>query len=103
MKIEPHTIAVCLQNLIKNLLQGVGYYKNLDTMDVFIKYLELGFDLLIYIFFYVKWFQFMQGGLRPSVKVAPKGFVIVDSKRLWTNQSYTYVFLEKCDQFCVPI
>ena len=50
MKIETHTIAVYEQYLMKKLLQGVGYYKNLLTMDIFIKYLELGFDLLIYIF-----------------------------------------------------
>ena len=51
MKIETHTIAVYQQYSIKKLLQEVGYCKNLLTMDIFIKYLELGFDLLTYISF----------------------------------------------------
>ena len=51
MKIETHTIAVYQQHLIKKLLHRVGYSRNLLTMDIFIKYLELGFDLLTYIFF----------------------------------------------------
>ena len=61
MKIETHMIAVYQQHSIKKLLHGVGYYKNLLTMDIFIKYLEFGFDLLICIFFMSNGFNTCKG------------------------------------------
>ena len=60
-KIETHTIAVYQQHLIKKLLQGVGYYKNLLTMDIFIKYLEFDFNLLICIFLMSNGFKLCKG------------------------------------------
>ena len=61
MKIETHTIAMYQQHLIKKLLQGVGYYRNLLTMDIFIKNLEFGFDLLICIFLMSNGFKLCNG------------------------------------------
>ena len=47
--------------MIKKLLQGVGYYRNLLTMDIFIKYLELDIDLLVFIFFMSNGFKLCKG------------------------------------------
>lgn len=46
----------------------------------------------------VKWYEVVKGGHRPSIKVAQNGFVVVDSKRLWTNRTDTFVFPDQCDQ-----
>ena len=46
----------------------------------------------------VAWYKVVKGGHRPSMKVAQNGFVVVDSKRLWTNRSDTFVFPDQCDQ-----
>ena len=40
----------------------------------------------------------MIGQLRPSIKVAQNGFVVVDSRRLWLNPTNNFVFLDQCDQ-----
>ena len=49
----------------------------------------------------VKWYAAVTEGPRPSIKVAQNGFVVVDSTRLWTNQSDTFVFPDQCDQVCI--
>ena len=46
----------------------------------------------------VAWYKVAKGGHRPSMKVAQNGFVVVDSKRLWTNRSDTFVFPNQCNQ-----
>ena len=46
----------------------------------------------------VAWYEVVKGGHRPSIKVAHNGFVVVDTKQLWTNRSDTFVFPDQCDQ-----
>ena len=61
VEIETHTIAVYQQHLTKKLLQGVDYYTNSLTMDIFIKHLELGFDLSNYISLISSGFKLFMG------------------------------------------
>ena len=46
----------------------------------------------------VKLYQAVIRGPRPSIKLAQNGFVVVNSRRLWSNCTDTFVFLDQCDQ-----
>ena len=48
--------------------------------------------------FYVQWFKAVTHGRNPTIQRDASSFVAIDSSKLWTNASDTFVLLEACEQ-----
>ena len=48
--------------------------------------------------FDVKWFKVITQGLQPTVRRSKSGFVQIDSTKVWTDQTDTFVLPEHCEQ-----
>ena len=45
----------------------------------------------------VQWFKAVTQGRNPTIQRDTSGFVAIDSTRLWTNQSDTFVLAKSCE------
>ena len=79
---------------------GSGQFQKYTYYGHISEILAIGYQSFELYILDVKWYQAVIGGSRPSIKVAQNGFVVVDSRRLWSNCTDTFVLPDQCDQVC---
>lgn len=73
-------------------------FSQLDYCGTINDILEVGFRQFSFFIFDVKWFKVVCNGPNATVRKDESGYFAIDSTRLWTDQSDTFVFPQQCEQ-----
>lgn len=91
-------VMASFQQEIQTSHNGEVQVKNIEYCGIIQSILEVDFRSFQMFLLDVQWFKAVTQGRNPTIQRDASGFVSINSARLWTNRTDTFVLAETCEQ-----